>query len=222
MAGNHFSNTLCEKLTGERMPAWVRPPCRTSPFAVTLSWLLASRLIDPRPAWLFWGQCESNAHSITSCSYCSGRACPSRLLSRMQSTMLLQVNRLAGLAVMLHCILPSALGLPPLLATPSVTRALPAKLELGLGIQRALAVTYKARLMTSLSHSCSCRAHSSEQSGDLHLGAPVWCHDASAAAAEAMRERQTCCVGEAAVVLDRLPVCLRLGQHAMAPKMAVP
>jgi len=30
-----------------------------------------------------------------------------------------QVNRLAGLAVMLHCILPSALGLPPL-QTPSV------------------------------------------------------------------------------------------------------
>ncbi|KAK9842103.1 hypothetical protein WJX81_008544 [Elliptochloris bilobata] len=52
---NHFSEALCEKLTGERTPSWV--------------------------------------------------------------------NRLAGLAVMLHCILPSALGLPPLLTTPSVKPA---------------------------------------------------------------------------------------------------
>lgn len=54
--------------------------------------------------------------------------------------MLLQVNRLAGLAVMLHCILPSALGLPPLLATPSVTRALHATLDTGFDTKNALAV----------------------------------------------------------------------------------
>jgi len=46
------------------------------------------------------------------------------------------VNRLAGLAVMLHCILPSALGLPPL-QTPSVKpRAHPATFCL---VQEALA-----------------------------------------------------------------------------------
>ena len=117
----------------------------------------------------------------------------------MQRELLLQVNRLAGLAVMLHCILPSALGLPPLLATPSVTRALPAKLELGPGTQNALVVIHNAQLMTPVNHSCSCRAQPCQQCGDLHLGAPVWCHGASAAAVAATMERQLCC-GEAAAV----------------------
>ena len=110
------------------------------PLAFTLSWHMGSGLVNQVPPVSFGASISKLP--ISELLFWSGRACPRRFLLRVQSTVLLQVNRLAGLAVMLHCILPSALGLPPLLTTPSVTRALPAQLELALATQNALAVIH--------------------------------------------------------------------------------
>lgn len=119
---NHFSNELCMKLTGNPAPSWVScclaHVCRCPSLELRLQQYALLRLQINREAGVLRHR---------------------QALLRLRSEMLLQVNRLAGMAIMLHCLLPTS-WVPPL--TPPTAQPL-------LGILSTLSLALESVLDSS-------------------------------------------------------------------------